>query len=55
MILRKQAKDKKFRKKKTILICKKCGRPDDSFTAYCLNCGRTPHELVEVDEDDNPK
>lgn len=30
-----------------MMRCKKCGELDSSNTAYCVKCGRSPHELVK--------
>jgi len=39
-------KNKEKKKEIEVMVCKVCRRIDDSFTAYCFECGRVPHMLM---------
>ena len=41
-------KSKKSPKKSTekLMVCCVCGEIDDSYSAYCKNCGKVAHRLM---------
>ena len=33
------------------MVCCMCGLEDNSYTAYCLKCGRVPHKIIKQKQD----
>jgi len=40
-------RDKMVKEDKKEMRCKICNELDDTYTAYCIKCGRSPHILVK--------
>lgn len=40
----------KEKKEKTLMVCMVCGREDETRSAYCSRCGRTPHRMMTKEE-----